>query len=314
MKVSGPKVSVCMPSFNRKEYTIKAIESVLTQSFQDFELVITDDRSDKDTVDAIKQYMVKDSRIRFFVNDRQLGVYGNLNMSIMHSRGEYIKPICNDDMLAPRCLEVFTEVMDKNPNVSLVTSFTKAFDGSELIRDEKYFEGIRLLDGKWCQKSLLFDGNWVGALTYAMFRRRDLYVGLFTRWKYWVGDHEMWIKLLGTGDLYVVPEILSFIRVHDNRESAVHGVEFRLITERLMLMNLAFDFPHIYGEYSREEKRAIRYHLLKRLVREGYSKGGLQSKFKMLKIGFSDLNKRKIVFLLLLVKNFYRLFRESTAA
>jgi glycosyltransferase involved in cell wall biosynthesis len=306
-----PKVSVCMPSYNRKEYTTEAIDSVLAQSFSDFEIVITDDCSTDGVVEIIKDYASKDSRIHFYSNEANLGVYGNLNRAILLSTGEYIKPICNDDLLAPNCLEVFVDVLDKNPNVSLVTSFSKEFGGNDLVRDEKFFPGTGLLDGKKSQKSLLLDGNWAGALTYTMFRRRDLYVGLFNRWKYWVGDHEMWMRLLGVGDAYVVPEILSFIRVHDDRESAIHGVDFRLITERLMLANIAFQFPNIYGEYTRKEKRDIQYHLLKRLVREGYGRRGLKAKNKMLRIGLSDLNKRKLVFLLLLVKNFHRLFTKS---
>ena len=306
-----PKVSVCMPSFNRQDYTAEAIDSVLAQSFSEFELIITDDCSTDGTVEIIKKYASKDSRIRFYNNSSNLGVYGNLNRSILLSRGEYIKPICNDDLLAPRCLEVFVDVMGKNPSVSLVTSFSKAFGGSDLVRDEKFFPGTGLLDGKKSQKSLLFDGNWAGGLTYTMFRRRDLYVGLFNRWKYWVGDHDMWMRLLGVGDVYVVPEILSFIGIHDNRESAIHGVDFRLITERLMLANIAFQFPHIYGEYTRKEKRNVQYHLLKRLVREGYGTKGLKAKVKMLKIGLSDLNKRRLVFLLLLIKNFRRIFKKG---
>ncbi|MGD0785815.1 MAG: glycosyltransferase [Sedimentisphaerales bacterium] len=310
-EMAVPKVSVCMPCYNRQDYIAEAIESVLSQSFRDFELVITDNCSTDGTIEIIKKYASKDSRIRFYINSTNLGMISNFNRSVLLGSGEYIKVICSDDLLAPGCLAVFADVLDKNPSVSLVTSFSKEFGENDLVRDEKFFPGTGLLDGKKSQKSLFLDGNWAGSPTYTMFRRRDLYVGLFNHWKYWVCDHDMWLRLMGVGDMYVVPEILSFIRVHNNRATAIHGVDFRLIIERLMLAEIAFYFPHMYGEYTKKEKRNIRYHLLKRLVREGYGRSGLKPKINMLKIGLSDLNKRKLIFLLLLIKNFHRIFKRS---
>ncbi len=307
-----PKVSVCMPCYNRQDYIGEAIESVLAQSFRDFELVITDNCSTDGTVEIIKKYALKDSRIRFYVNDSNLGPISNFNKSILLGSGQYINFLLSDDMLAPRCLEVFVDVMDKNPTVSLVTSFTKAFGKNDLVRDEKFFPQTGLFESRKAQKSLFFDGNWPGGPSDVMFRRRDLHIGLFDHiWKNWIADFDMWIRLLGVGDAYIVPEVLSFGRIHDNSHSAIHGVDFRLIKERLFLANIAFEFPHMYGEYTKKEKRSIRYHLLKRLVREGYGRRGLKAKIDMLKIGFSDLNKRKLVFLLLLIKNFHRIFRQS---
>jgi glycosyltransferase involved in cell wall biosynthesis len=307
-----PKVSVCMPSYNRKEYTTEVIDSVLAQSFSDFEIVITDDCSTDGVVEVIKDYASKDNRIRLYNNGSILGVYGNLNRAICLSRGEYIKPICNDDLLARRCLEVFVDIMDKTPNVSLVTSFTKAFGMDDTVRDDKFFPGTGLLDGKKARKSLFFDGNWPGCPSSVMFRRGDLHIGLFNRmWKYWLGDLDMWMRILNVGDAYVVPEILSFLRIHDKSESAIHGVDFRLITERLMLANLAFRFPHIYGEFTKKEQHRFYHHLLERLVREGYSRRGLKAKAKTLKIGLIDNQRSRLLFMLLLLKNLHRLFKKS---
>jgi len=301
-----------MPCYNRQDYIGEAIESVLAQSFRDFELVITDNCSTDGTVEIIKKYALKDSRIRFYVNDSNLGVISNFNKNILLSRGEYIKFFFSDDVLAPRCLEVFVDVMGKHPTVSLVTSFTKAFGENEFVRDEKFFPGIGLRNGKKSQKSLFFDGNWPGGPSSVMFRRRDLYIGLFNpMWKYWIGDFDMWIRLLGIGDVYIVPEILSFLRIHDKSESAIHNVAFRLITERIMLADIAFQLPHIYGELTRKEKWDIQNHLLERLVREGYGRKGVKAKIDMLKIGLSNLNKRRLIFLLLLIKNFPRIFKKS---
>lgn len=298
-----------MPCFNRQDYIGESIESVLAQSFGDFELIITDNCSTDGTVEIIKKYVSKDSRVRFYVNDSNLGVTGNLNKGILLGRGEYIKPICSDDLLTPRCLEIFADVMNKNPSVSLITSFTKAFGKSDSVRDEKFFPGTGLMDGKIAQKSLFFDGNWPGSPSSVMFRRRDLHIGLFNHmWRYWLIDLDMWMRLLGIGDAYVVPEILSFLRIHDKSESTIHGIGFRLIKERLMLAKIAFMFEHIYGEFAKKEQRQILNHLLERLVREGFGTKGIKPKIDMVRIGYSCLNNRKIAFTYYLLKNLRRIF------
>ncbi len=310
--MAEPKVSVCMPCYNRQDYIGQSIESVLVQSFQDFELVITDNCSTDGTVEIIKKYASKDSRIRFYVNDSNLGLVSNFNKGILLSSGQYIKCLHSDDLLAPRCLEVFVDVMDKHPTVSLVTSFTKAFGENALVRDEKFFPQTGLFESRKAQKSLFFDGNWPGSPSNTMLRRRDLHIGLFNHmWEYWLVDLDMWIRLLGAGDAYIVPEILNFPRIHNNSQSAIHGVDFRLIKERIMLADTAFQFPHMYGEYTRKEKWNIQNHLLERLVREGYGRKGLKAKADMLKIGLFDNRKNRCVFLLLLLKNLGRLFKKS---
>jgi hypothetical protein len=77
-----------------------------------------------------------------------MGIASSLNRAILLSIGQYIKFLFSDDLLAPRCLEVFIDVLDKNSSVSLVTSFTKAFGKSDLVRDEKFFPATGLLNGR----------------------------------------------------------------------------------------------------------------------------------------------------------------------
>lgn len=301
-----------MPCYNRQDYIGESIESVLTQSFSDFELVIIDNCSTDNTVEIVRQYAEKDKRIKLYVNERNIGICSSMNRCILNSCGEYIKFLFSDDLLAPKCIETFVDVMDKNPGVSLVTSFTRAVGQNNTVRDEKFFPQTGLFESRKAQKSLFFDGNWPGSPSNTMLRRRDLHIGLFNHmWKYWLGDLDMWMRLLGAGDAYIVPEILNFPRIHDNSESAIHGVDFRLITERITLADTAFRFPHVYGEYTGKEKRNIQNHLLERLVREGYGKKGLRAKISMLKIGLFNNRRNRFVFLLLLLKNLGRLFRKS---
>jgi len=260
----------------------------------------------------VQSYAQQDRRIIYYRNEHNLGICSSMNRAILLSRGEYIKFLFSDDKLAPECLEVFVDKMDKHLGVSLITSFTQCIGNSDVIRDQSYFPGTGELDGKRYQKDLLINGNWPGSQSSVMFRRRDLHIGLFNQmWKYWLGDLDMWLRLLGVGNVYIVPKVLSYLRIHDKQESSIHAVDFRLIEERLMLANIAFLFPHMYGEHTRSEQKAIHSHLLKRLVREGIGKKGLKPKFAMVKMGLSRLSYSRIKFFLLLVKNLPRLLRKS---
>jgi glycosyltransferase involved in cell wall biosynthesis len=307
----SPKVSVCIPVYNRPDFIGEAIESALAQTHEDYELIITDNCSTDETPDIIEKYVRQDSRIIFHRNKCNLGVAGNLNQAILLSQGEYIKFIFSDDKIAPQCLEVFINILDSHPKVSLVTSYTQNIGDDDHIRDKSFFPGTGELDGKFAQKDLLISGNWPGSPSSTMFRRRDLYIGMFRHAWDWLGDLEMWLRLLGVGNAYVVPQILSYTRIHDKQESTIHAVDFRLIKERLMLTNIAFQFPQTYGDYTKAEQKAIHSHLLKRLVREGIGQRGLKPKVDMTKIGMSQLCHSKIDFWWILTKNLPRIFRES---
>ena len=308
----NPKVSICMPVYNRQDYIHDAIKSALAQAYENFELIVTDNCSTDNTPEIVKQYAQQDNRIKYFKNEKNIGICSSMNRGILLAKGEYIKFLFSDDKLDPKCLEIFTDKMDKHPKVSLITSFTKTFGTSEHIRNESYFPGTGELDGRKYQKDILLNGNWPGSPSTVMFRREHMYIGMFNPiWRYWLGDLDMSVRLLGIGNVYVVPEILSYLRIHDEQESSVHAVDFRLIRERLQIANMSFQFPNVFGEYTSKEQKNIHYHLLKRLVREGFGKKGFKSKIGMFKIGLSRLSYSRTVFLLLVLQNLPRLFRKS---
>src|SRR4030042_1873242 len=85
------KVSVLIPAYNGEKYIEEAIDSVLNQTFTDFELIISDDKSTDKTEKIIRQYAKKDKRIKFIKNSTNLGCCKNINSLILTSCGEYIK-------------------------------------------------------------------------------------------------------------------------------------------------------------------------------------------------------------------------------
>src|SRR3954452_9077747 len=94
-----PKVSVCVDSFNYGRFLPEAIESILAQTFQDFEVIILDDCSTDDSFAVAQRYAARDNRIKALRNSRNLGMMRNRNACLAQARGDYVKWLHADDFL-----------------------------------------------------------------------------------------------------------------------------------------------------------------------------------------------------------------------
>ena len=123
-----PAVSVLMPTFNRAAFVGPAIESVLTQRFTDFELIVVDDASTDATAQATERYSV-DPRVRFVRNDRNLGQFANRNRAATLARGRYLKYHDSDDVMYPHCLEIMVGLLEQEPRAGFGLSTSRAWYG-----------------------------------------------------------------------------------------------------------------------------------------------------------------------------------------
>ena len=115
MTSGAPTVSVLMTAFNREAYIAEAIESVLVQTYPDFELIVVDDASSDRTVAIAREYEARDPRVRVVVNERNLGDYPNRNRAATLASGRYLKYHDSDDVLYPHCLEIMVRLLDDEP-------------------------------------------------------------------------------------------------------------------------------------------------------------------------------------------------------
>jgi glycosyltransferase involved in cell wall biosynthesis len=102
----NPRVSVLMTAYNREAFIADAIQSVLAQTFTNFELIIVDDGSKDRTVEIARHYAARDSRIRVVLNERNLGDYPNRNRAAKLATGDFLKYHDSDDLMYPHCLQV----------------------------------------------------------------------------------------------------------------------------------------------------------------------------------------------------------------
>ncbi|MGH2414575.1 MAG: glycosyltransferase family 2 protein, partial [Microcystaceae cyanobacterium] len=122
MTDKSPKVSIGLPVFNGENYLREAIDSVLAQTFTDFELIISDNASTDRTEEISQAYVAKDKRIHYYRNEQNLGVVGNLNRIMELPAGEYFQWLSHDNILAPTYVEKCIAVLDQDPSIILCHS------------------------------------------------------------------------------------------------------------------------------------------------------------------------------------------------
>jgi len=123
-----PRVSIGMPVFNGEKYLEEALDSILAQTYTDFELIISDNASTDHTQQICRSYAAMDSRIRYYRNERNLGAPKNFNRVFELSSGEYFKWAAYDDVLAPEYIQKCVSVLDKDPSIVLCHSKTGRID------------------------------------------------------------------------------------------------------------------------------------------------------------------------------------------
>jgi glycosyltransferase involved in cell wall biosynthesis len=212
---NNPKVSVIIPSYNSAPFLDETIQSVVDQTFKDFELIIVDDCSTDDTDAVVKKYLI-DSRISYYKNTTNMGLAGNWNKALKYAKGDYIKLLCSDDKFHPQLLEKFVLIMDQYPTVSLVSSYREEF-GLAKVRNEPPY--THLQKGQKIITESLKQRNWIGEPTCVMFRKKNLKFGDFNPQYIYYIDWDMWLRQLTIGDCYIIPEILSYFRVHEKQVS-----------------------------------------------------------------------------------------------
>ena len=123
-----PKVSIGMPVYNREPYIRAALDGVLSQTYRDFELLISDNASTDKTEAICREYAARDPRIRYVRNATNLGMAGNYNSVFRLAVGEYFRWVAGDDLSAPESLAACVEVLDQHPDVVLCYPKTGIID------------------------------------------------------------------------------------------------------------------------------------------------------------------------------------------
>jgi glycosyltransferase involved in cell wall biosynthesis len=215
--ISQPLISVCIPAYNNESFINQTIDCILNQTYQNWELIISDDCSNDKTVEIIKTY--KDPRIRLIERKQNLGLVGNWNSLIPELKGEYTKLLCGDDLIERTCLEKQISVFltQSNSHIALVTSHTDLINeaGVKLMTKKFPFKSGLINSKKAISANFLFGTNKIGEPGCGLFKT-DLFkkVGEYDKQNNYMVDLDFWFRILLTGNLYVIPESLASFRIN----------------------------------------------------------------------------------------------------
>ncbi len=212
---SVPKVTCYIPSYNLAEFVGEAIESVLNQTFTDFELLIEDDGSSDESLNVILGY--KDERIHVLAKKHNEGANRTTNNLVKRARGQYLAPMCADDAWEPERLAKQVAWLDDNADTGIVFGWPRFINsaGDSLKYPQK---GIEDIDNDtrihWRQR---FQGGNCLFISTAMWRR-SLHdeMGYFDEDLTILADLEWYIRIVGKYDLHVIREPFARIRLRDN--------------------------------------------------------------------------------------------------
>jgi hypothetical protein len=212
-----PLVTVTIPMYNNARFIAETIQSVLSQTFSDLELLIYDDHSTDGSYEIAASF--SDSRIRLFRNLENLGPERNWNKAISDVRGKYVKLVCGDDILYPECLEKQISAFEEpgNSGVSLVSCQRTIIDpeGKVLIRKVNFVDGGRKEPVEVIRKMIRMGTNIIGEPVCGLYPAELIpWCGYSAVVPYTI-DLDFWMQTLRHGDLFVIDEPLCAFRISD---------------------------------------------------------------------------------------------------
>jgi glycosyltransferase involved in cell wall biosynthesis len=196
-----------MSVFNGIEYLEQAVDSILNQSFPDFEFVIINDGSTQPVIPVIERY--PDSRI-VLINQENRGLTSSLNRGLSLARGDYIARMDSDDISLPTRLEVQLSAMESDPNLDLVGSFYEVIDGSGKVCGVK-----TLIQDTVYRLWRLQLHNVYGHGTVMLRKRKVLAAGGYDDRLTFAQDYDLWSRLCVLDNTRIIPRVLYQYRVVD---------------------------------------------------------------------------------------------------
>lgn len=198
----GPKISIIMSTFNDERFISESIESILNQSFKDFEFIIINDYSTDNTLDIIKSYQKIDDRIVLINNEKNLWLTKNLNKWLKIAKWKYIARMDADDISLAERLQVQYDYLEKNKWIFLVWSWAIVIDEdwnykndyNPICDNEKLYNKLERKNSIY-HPTIMFRNDWFfyrDKFTYT--QDYDLYLYLISKWKKLINLHNKLIK------------------------------------------------------------------------------------------------------------------------
>lgn len=239
-------VSIVLPVYNGEKYLRESIESIIEQTYKNWELLILDDCSTDSTSEIAKKYVAKDDRIKYFLNEENLRLPKNLNKGFSLSKGDYLTWTSDDNKYKPEALENMVNVLEADGEAQFVYASCRIIDD-----DGKEIEYI-MVDDKGA--NCITGGNPVGA---CFLYTRQVYdtVGDYNHELILVEDFDYWQRVFMKFKTIGISEILYYYRMHSgNLTNTMRKDQFNINLEKTLLNNISgfgrLNFLQKYSYYA----------------------------------------------------------------
>lgn len=218
--MSAPQVSIGLAVYNGEAYLAEAIESILAQTFTNFELILSDNASTDRTAAICQHYAAHDARIRYYRNATNIGGANNENLTFRLARGAYFRWAAHDDVCAPELLAKCVAVLETNPAIVLCSTIMCKIDeqGNRIgLLDRRKATAsaphLRLREmasmDHWCEESY-------GLIRADVLRQTQL------QRNYTDSDRTLLAQLSLYGQFHQIPEVLFYKRVHAAMSTSIY--------------------------------------------------------------------------------------------
>jgi len=248
---NDPLVSIVMPVYNTQKYVGEAIESILNQTYKNFEFIIINDGSTDKSWEIIQKYAKKDKRVKALRSKKNLGIAKARNKGLKISRGKYYAPMDSDDISKPERIEKEVRFLETNPEYALVGSDIGVIDKSSKIIGKRvypksYSQIIKSITAfnPFAQSSLMIKKE-------AMLLYCEDYSGC--------EDYHVWLKILSKNKGANIPKILTMYRISNEQTKSKKLKESILLTLSIQRMWL---FKNPYFNPLNIIKHIIKYPLI----------------------------------------------------
>ena len=244
MMNNEPMISVLMGVYNTRQSDLEtSIETILNQTYSDFEFIIINDGSTNNAEDVILSY--KDDRIRYYKNETNMHIIASMNKGLKLCRGKYIARMDSDDFCDTTRLEKQVNFMESHPEIGVLgTYFQRVFTG-----ENRTFMPLNPPDIKLYQRYVRgCIANQTSMIRHSVLTENNI---IYDKNCKYAEDHKMWADLTYVTDFAVLPEVLVYVRNHPDGVSLANFAYQCKMSRLINLDNIIRDFSdsnkYLYG-------------------------------------------------------------------
>jgi glycosyltransferase involved in cell wall biosynthesis len=213
------KVSICIPLYNHKNFIGRCIDSVLNQTYQNIEIIVSDDNSSDNGIDLVEN--IKDSRIKIIKNKINLGPSVNINKAVENAVGDYIIVLASDDMLYSDAIDKYLQKISESPEALLYFGWFQTVNQNDVEIDSyNMVVGNKLRDSELYLEELFSGGNFL--MGSGVLYKKNFFeiVGKFNPLLIQTQDLDMWVRTLTAGHkIAIIEEKIIKYRIHQDNLS-----------------------------------------------------------------------------------------------